>query len=82
MFNSAVIPEICVICFKCSQSGLVTADTILDQNKQNFSVLDVACPFCGFVMQGKVQKITSCIYTNDIKNSNCIVISHYKIVEK
>ena len=53
---------------QCEQCGRYYRVSIFDQNKQNFSVLNVACPFCGFMMQGKVQKITSCIYTNDIKN--------------
>jgi uncharacterized protein (DUF983 family) len=58
----------CQVENQCEQCGRYYRVSIFDQNKQNFSVLNVACPFCGFMMQGKVQKITSCIYTNDIKN--------------
>lgn len=53
---------------QCKQCGRYYRVSISNHNKQNLSVCNVACPFCNYVMQGKVQKTPSFIYTNDIKN--------------
>lgn len=51
----------------CSQCKRYYRVHIFDSSKQQFSVLNAACPYCGYIMPGKVQK-TSSYYTGEIKN--------------
>lgn len=52
----------------CRQCGRYYRTHIFDRAKQQFSVLRVACPYCGHVMPGKVQKTPMAICIDRIRD--------------
>lgn len=46
----------CAVHNKCKECGQYYRVDITDRSKQHFHALHVACPYCGYVMSGEVQK--------------------------
>lgn len=54
---------------QCRNCGRYYRVDIEDKTKQHFSVLSVACPYCGTIMQGEVHKMAEAYsYTAEIQN--------------
>jgi len=53
----------------CDKCGRYYRVAISDSSKQHFPMLHVACPYCGYVMSGEVQKNPAYVtYIGEIKN--------------
>jgi uncharacterized Zn finger protein len=52
---------------QCKECGRYYRVDITDKDKRHFKCLNVACPHCGYVMPGKVQKKEK-VYGREIKN--------------
>ena len=52
----------------CDKCGRYYRVHIYDDSKQQFSMLNVSCPYCGSIMPGKVQKTSPCIIIEGIKS--------------
>lgn len=54
---------------QCESCGRYYKVNITEEKKQHVPILHVACPFCGHVMSGKVQKTAKAIYyRGEIRN--------------
>lgn len=51
----------------CDKCGRYYRVHIYESSRQQFSMLNVSCPHCGFIMPGKVRKTSPCILIKGIK---------------
>jgi len=59
----------CDVHNQCKNCGRFYRVDIEEREKQHFRVLNVACPFCGTVMQGEVHKTAKAfLYCGEIEN--------------
>ena len=55
---------------QCEGCGRYYRVDIIEKDKQHFNVLNVNCPYCSYVMQGKIHKTEKAYsYTGEIKNA-------------
>lgn len=51
----------------CDKCGRYYRVNINDEEKQHFSMLNVSCPYCGFIMPGNIQKTSPHVFVGQIK---------------